>query len=441
MCKYRKEFNMKVKKYLPQIITAVLSAAMLVVVLLSSKINLSTFPFRLFEKLGIYFDNGSYGVMNNIISLNGTHETFVSLLSVSSLLNVFIVFILFSVFLVVALTLISSSATKSSYKWTVYLCAVLLPLVFCDFSNLVYFKTVYSNPLILVLLLLITSAFLHFYYKNSVGIAGLVTVTVLTLIYIGLGVTQAITAIVFGVLIILLSKISKNKYSKIFSVILGIFIILQSVIFTFTYKPYDYKQNLYNSVFYGVAKYDSVTELGLDKKLDDFKEIYYGMKENEAEYDLDNTFYSKISYKDIVKYYITHPANAVKVINNQAVGAFYNDYEFGFTPYSSAKKMYLPMSLVIALAVTAVYILLANIICKKYNSIKPVAQFFAGISIMWFVSLVVTAIYQGNCDVTSNMYTFNVLFDILLVGGLIGGIRIILHRQDEKKSEFGITRE
>ena len=216
---------MKVKKYLPQTITAVLSALMLIVVLLSSIVNISAFPFRFFEKLGMYFNNGNYGIINNGFSFNGTYEGFVSLLkllSVNSVIHYLIPFTIFAILIVVALTVISNSATKSNYKWTVYLCAVLLPLVFCDFANLAYFKTLYANPLI-----------------------------------------------VLGVLVILLSKITKNKYSKIISVILGAVVILQSVIFTFSYKPYDYKQNLYNSVFYGVAKYDSVTEIGLDKKLDD----------------------------------------------------------------------------------------------------------------------------------------------------------------------------
>lgn len=435
---------MKVKKFLPQIITAGLSAVMLIVALLSSKIHIASFPFKLFEKLGIYFNNGSYGITDSNISTNGTYETFVSLLkklAVNSTFSGIISFIIFAVLLVVALVIISKTACKSNYKWTVYLCAVLLPLVFCDFTNLAFFKTLYINPLILVLLLLISAVFLSFYYKKSAGIAGIIIITAVTLLYSWLGAVQAVTAIVPGILIALLGRISKNKASKILAFVLGAVVVVQSVVFAFSYKSFDYRQNLYNSVFYGVAKYDSVTELGLDKKLDDFKEVYYGMKENEAEYNLENNFYGKINYTDIIKYYITHPANAVKVINSQAAGAFYNDYQFGFTPYSSAKKMYIPMNLIMALVVTAVYVAICIIVGKKYNNVKPVTEFLSGIAVMWFISLIATAIYHGNCDVTSNMYTFNVLFDIMLVGGLVGGIRVVLHRQDEKKEEFGITHE
>lgn len=435
---------MKVKNFLPQIITAVLSAVMLIVTLLSSKVYVSSFPFKLFEKLGIYFNNGNYGIMDNSLSTNGTYETFISLLktfAVNSVLSDIVSFVILAVLLVVSLFIISKVASKTNYKWTVYLCAVLLPLLFCDFTNLAFFKTLYINPLILVLLLLISAVFLSFYYKNSVGIAGIVIITAITLIYSWLGTIQTVTAIILGILIVLLSKISKNKASKILAFVLGAVIVVQSVVFAFNYKSFDYKQNLYNSVFYGVAKYDSVTELGLDEKLNDFKEVYYGMKENESEYDLENTFYRKITYSDIIKYYITHPSNAVKVINNQAIGAFYNDYEFGFTPYSSAKKMYIPMNFIIALVITAIYVTISVIVGKKYSNIKPVTEFLSGISIMWFISLIVSAIYCGNCDITSNMYTFNVLFDIMMVGGLVGGIRVILHRQDEKKDEFGITHE
>jgi len=148
-----------------------------------------------------------------------------------------------------------------------------------------------------------------------------------------------------------------------------------------------------------------------------------------------------MSYTKLIKYYATHPATAVKVINNQAKSAFYNDYDYGLTPFNSIKKLYIPLNLIIALVFTAIYIVVATIVGKKYSNIKPVAEFMSGIAFMWLISLVATAIYYGNCDITQNMYTFNVLFDIMIISGLIGGIRVVLHRQDEKKKEFGITHE
>ena len=165
------------------------------------------------------------------------------------------------------------------------------------------------------------------------------------------------------------------------------------------------------------------------------------MMENEADYDLENKFYNKMSYTKLVKYYVTHPSTAINVINNQAKSAFYNDYDFGFTPYSSAKKLYIPLNFIISLAFTVIYISIATIVGKKYNTIKPVTEFMIGIAAMWFMSLIATAIYCGNCDIAQNMYNFNILFDIMIVSGLIGGIRVVLHRQDEKKDEFGITHE
>ena len=40
-----------------------------------------------------------------------------------------------------------------------------------------------------------------------------------------------------------------------------------------------------------------------------------------------------------------------------------------------------------------------------------------------------------------NMTVYNVMYDIVLLIILIGGTRVVLHRQDEKKMEFGITHE
>lgn len=435
---------MKVKKILPQFISAALSVIMLIYTLISDKISISTFPFKLFEKLGIYYGENGYGVMNKTLSFNGSYEGFISILkkiAVNDVIHHMIPFVIYSVLLTVALVIISKAASKSNYKWTIYLCAVLLPIVFCDFTNLAFFKTLYSNPLILVLLLLVCGTLLSMYNKNSASTSGIIAVSIITVIYSLLGTVQAITAMVLGIIITRLCKISKNKVSKILSIVLGIVVITESIVFSFGYKAFDYKQNLYNSVFFGVCKYDSVTELGLDAKLDDFKEVYYGMMENEAEYDLENTFYGKMSYTKLIKYYATHPSTAIKVINNQAKSAFYNDYDFGFTPYSSAKKLYIPLNFIFALVFALVYIVIATIVGKKYNDVKPVTEFMTGISVMWLVSLIATALYCGNCDITQNMYTFNVLFDIMLLSGFIGGIRVILHRQDEKKEEFGITHE
>ena len=64
-----------------------------------------------------------------------------------------------------------------------------------------------------------------------------------------------------------------------------------------------------------------------------------------------------------------------------------------------------------------------------------------GISVMWLLSLIFGSLYYGNCDTAMNMTVYNVLYDIVLLTILIGGTRVVLHRQDEKKAEFGITHE
>lgn len=436
---------MKVKKFLPQIITAVLSILCLVCAFLFSKVSVNNFPFRLYEKLGMYYHNEHANVIiKDVVSYNGTHETFITLLKKFAYQDVIILSIipaiLFALIVFGALVVISDAASKTQYKWTAFIASVLLPVVFLDFSNTSFFRTLYINPLILTLLLVISAVFLQIYKRNSVGIAGIVTVFVLTVIYSCLGNVQAVTAVILGVLISRLYKIAKNNTAKILAITLGCIVIIQSVAFAFNYKAYDRKQHLYNAVFHGIAQYDSVTEIGLDGKLDDFKGVYYGMKENEAEYDLENTFYSKISYADVIKYYVAHPVNAVKIINNQAKLSQFHEYDFGFAPYSTLKKAF-SLNLLYAFVIAAVYVVISTIVGRKYNKLKPVTEFLSGIALMWFISLIATAVYCGNSDVARNMYTYNILFDIMFLSAIIGGLRVIIHRQEEKKKEFGITHE
>ncbi len=434
---------MKDKKNLPQIITAVLSVLMLVFTLIFINFPEHSKPMILLEKLGISTSGTTCVVENNNFSTNGTHETAVSIfkkLSANNVTNTVVSFIILSVLLVVALTVISKAASKTKYTWTAYICALLLPLVFCDVTNTAFFKTLYINPLIIVLLLLICAVFLQIYNKQTVGTIGIILLTVLTLLYSWLGIVQAISSIVIGMLIARLCAITKNHTDKIIAIIMGCVIVIQSIVFSFNYKSVDYKRDIYNAVFFGVAKYDSVTELGLDSKLDDLKEVYYGNKEIEEKYDLENTFYSKISYKEIVKYYVTHPAKAYRVIEYQSKNSTTHYLDFGLAPYNFIKSK-IPVNLIIVVLVTVLYIIVANILGKKYNSIKYVAEFFAGTSVMWLISLITGSVYFGNSDMAMVMTNYNVLFDIVLLSALIGGTRVVLHRQDEKKEEFGITHE
>ena len=95
----------------------------------------------------------------------------------------------------------------------------------------------------------------------------------------------------------------------------------------------------------------------------------------------------------------------------------------------------------VVLGIAIVYIILAFVIAKKYTGLKPVCEFFAGVAVMWIISLVASSVYFGNCDIANNMITFNLLFDILFLGGFIGGVRVVIHGQEEKKASFGITHE
>lgn len=437
---------MKIRKHLPLLITAGISVTMLLFAFLSSKVNVSIFPYTLYEKLGLYYQDANTAIIaNNTFSLNGTSEAFISVLKLITLKSGVLPYIISALFYAVLVTasicMLTKSATTTKYKWTAYLTAVLLPLMFLDFSNIAYFKTLYNQPLVLTLLLLMFAVFTRVYQKENAGIPAISVLFVLSLVYSCTGIVQAVTAIIAGILIAGLSRLSKTKTAKITALVLGTLVVLQSVVFTLTYKPYDYKQQIYNAVFFGVCKYDSVAQLGLDESLNDFKGVYYGTKENEAKYDLENNFYSKISYSKIMKYYITHPVNALKITGHQASLAFYNDNDFGFTPYSTFKKLYVPAKLITILVFAVASAIVCLAVRKSKEKFKYFAELYIGLAVMLVVSLLASAIYHGNCDVNFNMYTFNIIFDIMLASGLVCGIRLILGGQDEKKEKFGITHE
>ncbi len=437
---------MKSKENWPLLIVATTATVLLVFAIISSSVGVDTVPISFMEKMGLYSsDSGyAYGVLNSSVSLDGTQETLVSVMkkmAINGTIPAMLPIALLGIFLVLVLCLAITSASKTSHSWTTYLCAGLLLFVFCDFSNLAYFKTLHIYPLILILLLLICSMFAYFYKREKVGLSGIILAFLAVLAYSCLGTAQAVTSLVLGFLLIRLYRLSSSKSASVLAVVLGAVLLVQSVAFTFNYKSADYKQSLYNSVFYGVAKFDSVEVLGLDPKLNDFKEVYYGMKEDAESYDLENTFYSKISYKKIIGYYITHPVNFIKLLNNEAKAAFYFESTMPFNLYGTVKKLYIPTGLTSFMVIALVYVLVALFVRKKYPALKYVGEFSVGLVVMWLLALVSAVVLNGNCEIRAATYTFNTLFDIMLVLAAVGGIRVMLKTRDENKEKFGITRE
>ena len=437
---------MDIKKILPQITSAVLVIILLISALLSSSVGVKTAPFSLMEKCGIYQSEGgfSYGVSDGSFSAGTSHEALISIMKMFAAENTIsglVPYIFLSLLLIFAAIWAVNSASKTSYKWTTFLCAVLIPFIYCDFSNLAYFKTLYPYPVIMILILLVCAMFAGFYKKGKIGYAGIILIFTAVVFMSRIGVIQAVVSLVLGIAIIRLYKIAVSKPAAVLAVVFGAVAILQSVIFIFNTNGVDYRQGLYNSVFYGVCRYDSVTELGLDQKLDDFKEVYYGMKENESDYDLENSFYGKISYKKIIAYYAKHPVNFAKLLNDEAKAAFFNDSDMPFTFYSTLKKFYVPTGLLWVLLISLIYILVALFTGKKHGNLKPVSEYIALLPIMWILSLAAAVVLNGNCDIYMTSYTFSIIFDTMVMFAAIGGIRIMLKNRDDKKAQYGITHE
>ena len=148
---------MNIKKLLPAIITGVLSIFALIFSFVFSQFPESAKPFALLGKLGIYTDGAVCGIENSKVFANGTHELYASLLkkfAVNNTFNISISYTILSILFVTALVIISKVATKTNYKWTAYVCAILLPFVFGDFTNTAFFKTFYISRNIAVVVIL-----------------------------------------------------------------------------------------------------------------------------------------------------------------------------------------------------------------------------------------------------------------------------------------------
>lgn len=426
----------------PQIVVLVLCAVMLAVSMMTPVLVDTEGIYRDVEQMNLYkIDDTLYGqnTATNFAPLN-THHVLVRLLTQGGVCNMYVLGAVYCLLLLLGLWLIVKAAGDSKYAWTNYLLAVLLVFVFTNFSYTGYFKTLYSTPFTAVMLLLWFGIML---YIHSIGNAKWylsLLAALAALIFAFIGTVNALIGVLLGICILRLTTVSRDKMQKYLSVVLGLAVIIGSVVFTVSYKGADYEKNLYNGVFFGVVRTGSVTELGLDSKLDELKGQFY-TDELAEKYDLENTFYPKVSYGKLVGYYATHWGAAYKMVDMAAKNAYFylNDQHPGYDLYSRAKMIFLPHTLLFYIVLFILYIGILIFLYKTYKERRPILEIFLLAAVMMGIALKIPVFLTGIYEISQSMFTLNLLFDCILVIAVIGGSRVVLERGDAKRKKFGVT--
>lgn len=338
-------------------------------------------------------------------------------------------------------------------KITLTAAALLSLFIFFDGNYLVWFNSLYGEPMMITSLLLYGAAWLNYIYNEKVLkredklFSRIVFIFVAAFLFLG-SKLQVITAL--PIIMVMLGKVlwenrAKLKKSKL--VLLAVFYFILII--------YPIQMNLlngamsadtnYNSVFYGILKDSKTPEQDLiDLGLNPHMAVEAGKHSYLPSSDYvkyvphteitDQEFYSKMSNGKLAKFYLTHPLRLIKGMQYTAEKAYYTSTGLGkysrsysqesisefnrFTLWSSIREGKLPRRLAF---IVLVYILLLSLSLRVYIKHRYKEEVKGKIQLLWAFALIsilqfpMPYIGNGQADTAKQLYLFNFIFDIMLL--------------------------
>lgn len=350
---------------------------------------------------------------------------------------------------------------------------VLITLFVClDGNYLVWFNSLYGEPMMITAFTLYIAAWVYYIYRRHVLrsedrlFTSILLIIAAACLFLGSKI-QVISALPV-ILIMLAMLFWDNKswlrsYQKCLLCLSVCVLIIYPVRLIIANQDIN-KDTQYNSVFYGILK-DSpnpaqdLIDMGLnpDLAVDAGKHSYLDREEyvkyvphteiTQAE------FYSHISNAMLLKFYITHPARLVRGMEYTAGQAFKTSTFLGkyprsysetpvrefdrFTCWSSFREHQLPKNMFFLILVYAVVLTIsAGIYAKnrKIPAVKAWLQLFWGVMFIGLMQFPMPFFGNGQADTSKQLFLFNFIFDITMVVSVCWGLNKFIDYCCLKKS-------
>lgn len=343
---------------------------------------------------------------------------------------------------------------KSKFKFTIL--AIIGLFVFLDGNYLVFFNSLYGEPMMITTLMLLIATYIYYVYKKYVikddkhVFRNIIFVYISSWLFIGskMQVLSALPVIMF-----VLGKViwdnRKIVSKKKFIVLIIAFILIVAYPIGINLRHVDIGDDThYNSVFTGVLenatskqqKEQALIDLGLNPEMavNSGTNSYQAISDYQdgfiphTEY-MEEVFYSKMSNSKLAIYYLTHPASLMKGMEYTATMALNTSNNLGKYSYSYSKesigtfdrftywsdlKTYLPKNLLFIMGSFIVIFLVSifeYIKNKKSKEIKAKIQFLWCLMVIAILQFPMPFVGNGRCDTSKQLYLFNFIFDILIV--------------------------
>ncbi len=331
------------------------------------------------------------------------------------------------------------------------LALIALP-VLLDGNYLVWFNSLYGEPMMMVTLLLYIAAWVYYIYRRYVqqvpGARFIEILLILAAAHLFLGSKlQVISA--WPVIVLMLVLLIRADWSRLTRSQTAMVLILLGVVAWYPLQLNIHNRSIgeltkYNSVFYGILKDSSDPAVDLiDMGLDPDMAVEAGKHAFLAAGDYSryapgaaltrNEFYSQVSNLDLITFYITHPARllqGMKYTSGQAfttatwMGKYSPEYslapvrEFDRLTAWSQLRQQLPHNL---LFITLVFLGVMTVSLRVYRQNRRRAEVRARIALLWAVMAIgllqfpMPFMGNGYADTGKQLFLFNFTFDLAIV--------------------------
>ncbi|WP_450091466.1 glycan biosynthesis hexose transferase WsfD [Paenibacillus hexagrammi] len=351
--------------------------------------------------------------------------------------------------------------------FTTAVLSLLILFVFFDTAYLAYFNSFFGEPVSLVFFLLTLSlAFVIVRHPSP-------SLTLLVFYFIAAGflacskIQNVPIGAAFALLGLRFLPLQEGRVwrRRVLSLSASLLVLSAGV---YLAAPKELKHiNLYQTVFFGILK-DSLHvttdlhELGLSDELavlagTNFFQDDTAIKQTDPR--LQSAFYDNISHKDVMLFYLRHPARWVSKLEQAAVNSMsirpyylgnfeksegqpYGALSYRFSLWSEFKHTYMPNHLWFVVSFYLAYYLIAFIqyVRAKLASEKTFIEIFFLIGAVGLFALMIPLLGDGEADLGKHLFLFNVTFDVMAVssmGWLLHTAVQLFHRLAAKSRTTG----
>lgn len=360
--------------------------------------------------------------------------------------------IIYGIIYILAFSIILKSLNIKNNKKLIIV-SLLALFIFFDGNYLIWFNSLYGEPMMIsTLLLFIASVLNYIQYKYVLKktekiISKITFIFIAAFLFLGskLQVSTALPFIIF----LIIKIIWDNRRSLNILNIISLFTLL-CIIINYPIKISLNCNNLckdteYNSVFYGVLN-DSKTpekdlmDLGLNLDMANEAGKHAYLDSNEYAKYIPRTeltseeFYNKMSNSKLAKFYLTHPTRLLAGMEYTAGKAFYTSTSLGkypqkynqtpiksfhrFTSWSYIRENILPKNLYF---IISVYIIIILFSLYKYVKNRFNLEITNKFILLWIIMLIgaiqfpMPFVGNGKADTAKQLFLFNFIFDGLLL--------------------------